>query len=78
MTTRISERERLLAYSYTADREELEAAVDIFRTALRTRFAPARRKGASRDRGTKRPSPAKDADNTTTGDSSGERALAAR
>jgi hypothetical protein len=38
MARKLSERERLLAYSYIATREELEDAKEIFATALRTRF----------------------------------------
>lgn len=51
MAKRISERERLLNYSYTANKEELEEAVELFRTALRSRFrgaGTATRKGGKR------------------------------
>lgn len=76
MAKRISERERLLQYSYTADREDLEAAVELFRTALRTRFATKPRKVPNR--GNKKPDPPA-VGNTKPSDGSGSegKALAA-
>lgn len=52
MPKKITERERLLGYSYRATKEELDEAVEIFRTALRARFASTKRKGGTRGKKT--------------------------
>lgn len=77
MAKRISDRERLLQYSYTADKEDLEAAVELFRTALRTRFTPKPRR--STNRGTAKKSDPPAVGNTKPSDGSGSegKALAA-
>lgn len=44
MAKRISERQRLLTYAMTADKEQIEEALDIFKTALASRFEKKERK----------------------------------
>lgn len=78
MARKISERERLLTYSYTADKEELEEAIEIFRTALKSRFGGGRKKGAQRGRKQGTGNSGTDAGTAVPGDDTGRNAMAAR